>query len=263
MSVGGAGAARSSVSKVSVIVPVLYGESQLAATLAGVAALRDRLDVEIVLVVDVPDPGREAEARARNDPLARSLDAVTVYRVGERGFGSALRRGFGAASGEAFIPMMGDASDRPEDIPRLVEGLNRGFDVVAGSRYMPGGDIVGNTPKQRLSRLYSALIRLAGGPPIHDVSNAFKGYRRAVADTVPTEADSFDVSVELTVKAALAGFRVGEVPTVWTNRTQGRSSFSLPRELPHYWRWLRLVLASRARPRRGSRRPALGPVRRP
>lgn len=242
--------------KVSVIVPVLYSEPQLLHTLQPLAALRDRLDLEILLVVDVPDPQRESQARAENDRVAAAVDAVTVYRVGERGFGSALRRGFATASGDAVIPIMGDASEDPNDVLRLAEELDNGWDVVAGSRYMRGGGIVGNTAKQRTSRLYSSLMRLAGGPPIHDVSNAFKAYRRSVVDSVETVADSFDFSVELTLKAHRAGFRITEIPTVWTNRKEGKSNFRPSRELRNYGRWL--VLATK-RGRRTAPEAAIRP----
>ena len=233
--------------KVSAIIPVLYGEPQLAETLAGVAAVRDRLDLEVLVVVDVPDPAREAHARADNDGVAAAHGARVVYRVGERGFGSALRFAFGEATGDALIPLMADRSDEPRDIPKLVEALERGYDVVAGSRYMRGGGIVGNTTKQRISRLYSIAMRLLGGPPIHDVSNAFKAYRRSVLESVRSVAESFDISAELTVRAHLAGFRVGEVPTVWTNRQQGRSNFVIVREVRNYRRWLWLALTRRRR----------------
>jgi glycosyltransferase involved in cell wall biosynthesis len=227
--------------KISVIVPVLYAEPQLDQTLRRLAAQRPAVDVEILLVIDVPDPAREVEARAANDPLAERYRAVAAYRIGQRGFGSALRHGFSAATGDAMVPFMGDCSDRPEDLPRMAAALEGGLDVVAGSRYMPGGGIVGNTTKQRLSRAYSVLMRAAGGPRIHDVSNAFKAYRRAVVETVTTQAQSFDISVELPVRAAQAGFRVGEIPTVWTNRELGRSNFRLWDELRHYGRWLALA----------------------
>ncbi|HJP65496.1 MAG TPA: glycosyltransferase family 2 protein, partial [Actinomycetota bacterium] len=187
--------------KVSVIVPVLYGEPQLAQTLSSLAALRDRLDVELLVVVDVPDPAREAEARGANDPPAAATGAVVVYRVGERGFGSALRRGFAEASGDVVVPVMADVSDRFDDIPMMVSRMEEGFDVMAGSRYMRGGGTVGNTTKQRLSHLYSILMRWAGGPRIHDVSNAFKAYRRSAILAITSEAQSFDVSVELALKA--------------------------------------------------------------
>ena len=231
--------------RVSLVVPVLYREPQLGQTLAGLASLRGRLDLEILVVVDVPDPSREAESRAENDAAAEGSGARVVYRVGERGFGSALRRGFAEATGDVVIPMMGDLSEDPQDAVRLADSAREGWDVVAGSRYMRGGRIVGQTTKQRISHLYSILCRLAGGPRIHDVSNAFKAYRRAVVESVSTVADSFDVSVELTLKAHLAGFQVGEIPTVWTNRREGRSNFAMRTELRNYGRWLLLALRRR------------------
>jgi len=244
--------------RVSLVVPVLYAEPQLLETLGRLAALRDRLDVEILMVVDVPDPAREAEAHAANDAVASRVQAEVRYRVGQRGFGSAMRQGFTEATGDVVIPIMGDASEDPDDVLRLAAELERGWDVVAGSRYMRGGRIVGNTAKQRISRLYSVLVRLAGGPPIHDISNAFKAYRRIVVESIATVADSFDISVELTLKAYQAGFRIGEIPSIWTNRKEGRSHFVFSRELRNYGRWL--VLAARGRQaRRAPVKAALPP----
>jgi hypothetical protein len=112
--------------------------------------------------------------------------------------------------------------------------------------------------KQRVSKWYSVLVRLFGGPPIHDVSNAFKAYRKTVVDSVAVTSTSFDLSVELTVKAFLAGFRIAEVPATWTNRTEGKSKFKMGEEIPNYGRWL--LLAARSR-RRLSPAPAAGSQR--
>lgn len=231
--------------RISAIVPVLYEEPQLAETIRRLDALRDRLDLQILVVVDIPDSDREAAVRSSIDPVVAIGGAEVLYRVGERGFGSALRFAFAHAAGDAMVPIMADVSEDPMDVVRMSEALDGGLDVAAGSRYMRGGGIVGNTPKQRISRVYSVLVRLASGIPIHDVSNAFKLYRRTVVEQVPTLAESFDISVELTLKAHQAGFRIGEIPTVWTNRVAGRSNFTFWRELRNYGRWL--VLAARAR----------------
>jgi hypothetical protein len=56
------------------------------------------------------------------------LGATPIYRIGERGFGSALRRGFAEASGEGMVPIMGDASEDPEDLLRLVREFEQGWD---------------------------------------------------------------------------------------------------------------------------------------
>jgi len=245
--------------KITVVVPVFYAEPRLDTTLERLAAVRERLDMEILIVVDVPDPKHEEEARAANDDVSARWGAKCLYRIGVRGFGSALRHGFRQATGEAVLPFMGDCSDDPEDIPLMAHAMASGADVVAGSRYMRGGGIVGMTPKQRVSRWYSVLVRAAGGPPIHDVSNAFKLYGRRVVDTVDSMAESFDISVELTVKAAAAGFRVVEIPTTWTNRDEGTSHFAFRDELARYGRWLSYVARHRRAIRAGVR-PAVGTV---
>jgi dolichol-phosphate mannosyltransferase len=243
--------------RASIIVPVLYEEPELRDTLARLRRVESSSPVEIVLVVDVPDPSREPEARKENDDAAAEVGALVAYRVGRRGFGSALRHGFEVATGDVLIPFMGDACDEPTDIPRMIDRIDEGWDVVAGSRYMRGGRIVGNTLKQRLSRLYGFLARLVGGPRIHDVSNAFKAYRRSVVEAVETVAESYDVSVELTVKAYRSGFTVTEIPTTWTNRELGTSNWRFSKELSRYSRWLALA----ARPHRPSRRsPSVGIV---
>ena len=249
--------------KASVIIPILYVEPQLEQTVRRLVALRERVDLELLFVVDVPDPAREREARTENGRAAAESGAVTVYRIGRRGFGSALREGFGRATGDVVIPFMADACDDPDDIPVLLEAIERGWDVVGGSRYMPGGRIMGNTLKQRLSRLYGLLVRLVGGPPIHDVSNAFKAYRRTVVEAVVTEAESYDVSVELTVKAYQAGFAVTEVPTTWTNRELGESNWRFSREFRRYRRWLGLAARGRRRARRTEPAPSPRPSERP
>jgi dolichol-phosphate mannosyltransferase len=232
--------------KVSLIVPILYEEAQLPATLEALGHLRQQLDVEILLVVDVPDRSRLEQSRAINDPAAERVGARVIYRDGLRGFGSALREGFARSTGEVMVPFMADQCDNAEDVPRLVKKVEEGWDVVAGSRYMKGGRIVGNTLKQRLSRVYGLLVRVVGGPKIHDVSNAFKAYRRTVVDRIETVAESFDVSVELTVKAHRAGLSVTEIPTHWTNRQLGVSTWRFRTELRRYARWLLLAAGPRS-----------------
>jgi dolichol-phosphate mannosyltransferase len=246
--------------RASIVVPILYGEPQLEETLSGLRPLRDVLPIEILLVVDVPDAAREPAVRAAHDRLAVDHGARVVYRVGERGFGSALRRGFAESIGDPVIPMMADASEDPLDVVGLIRAVEEGWDVVSGSRYMRGGGIVGWTSKQRISRAYSRACRVVGGPPVHDVSNAFKAYRRAVVESVHSVAESFDISVELTVKAHLAGFRVTEIPTVWTNRREGASSFAMRNELPRYGRWLWLAGTGKRSRRRAA---APDPLRAP
>jgi hypothetical protein len=72
------------------------------------------------------------------------------------------------------------------------------------------------------------------GLPTHDIANAFKMYRKNVIDSINIESKGFEVSMELALKAYFSGFKITEVPTVWRERTKGKSSFKMLKLLPAY-----------------------------
>ncbi len=224
--------------KLSLILPVLDHEDQLEAILADIRTQLHSVDPEVIVVYDVTRPDLLASVKTEQAALQARYAILPITRVDQRGFGSALRAGLAAAGGDVAIPIMADRSDDLGTIPFMLERIATGADVVAGSRYSAGGGTIGRTTKQRLSRLYSWATATLTSIPCHDVSNSFKAYRREVWENVPSEALSFDISVEMTVKAAALGFRVAEVPTVWTNRQTGRSNFRMAREANRYGRWL-------------------------
>jgi hypothetical protein len=129
-----------------------------------------------------------------------------------------------------------------------------GADVVAASRYMPGGRQVGGPPLKRLlSRIAGLTLHWFAGVPTHDPTNNFKLYSREFLDSVRIESSAgFELALELTVKATLARRRVAEVPTTWRDRTAGQSNFKMRKWLPHYLHWYRVAFAGRfARRSRG------------
>lgn len=223
---------------ISLILPVLNGEDRLVDVLEEVRSTLASLNPEVVVVYDVTRPELLDEVEAEQRELEKRYLIRSLTRLNERGFGSALRAGFQASSGHVIIPVMADCSDDLAAIPQMLSEIEAGADVVAGSRYMPGGGVIGDTIKQRLSRLYSKIVQVISGLPCRDVSNSFKAYRRQVWEDIASEATSFDFSAEMTIKAAVQGYRVTEVPAVWTNRQAGRSNFRMLGEFPNYVRWL-------------------------
>lgn len=232
---------------VSLIVPVLNQEPRLEDVLREIAALPAAINPEVLVVYDVTRPELMDAVRAEQRRIEQKYGARCLTRTSERGFGSAIRAGFEASHGDVIIPIMGDCSDDIAAIPRMLDKVRSGADLVAGSRYMPGGAIIGDTAKQQISRFYSKIMGLVSAVGCSDVSNSFRAYRREIWETIPNEANSFDISVEMTVKAAKAGFRIDQVPAVWTNRAAGQSSFGMLKELRNYNRWL--LYAARHKPR--------------
>lgn len=142
--------------------------------------------------------------------------------------GKALLAGSAKTSGDIIIWTMGDLSDEPKTYGQIVEKINQGFDMVFGSRYMPGGTWGSLDPtKAFLSSRGTLLARILFGIPVHDITNAFRGFKREILQKVHLESSGYAISPEFAVKAYLAGFRLGEVPTVYYKRVEGVSSFKL------------------------------------
>jgi len=142
--------------------------------------------------------------------------------------GKTLIFGTKSAKGDIIIWTMGDLADDPSTYTDIIQKLNSGYDMVFGSRYMPGGSR-GNLDliKAFLSSWGTRLARLLFGIPVHDITNAFRGFRKVMFNNIILTSTGFSISPEFAIKAYLAGYRLSEVPTVYTNRVAGLSSFKL------------------------------------
>ncbi|MEJ7747744.1 MAG: glycosyltransferase family 2 protein [Candidatus Limnocylindrales bacterium] len=166
-----------------------------------------------------------------------------------RGVLNAMKAGIADASAPFVLISMADGSDEPQIVDSMVRLARDGADVVAASRYMPGGRQIGGPPFKRvLSRLAGLSLHWFAGIATHDATNNFKLYSRSFLDSTEIESRAgFELALELTVKATLAGRRVAEVPTVWRDRTAGQSNFKLRKWLPHYLRWYAVAFRGRLR----------------
>jgi dolichol-phosphate mannosyltransferase len=220
----------------SIVIPVRK-EAENIASLFDALASTVASNAEVILVYDEEDDPTVPEARRHEGRLACKLTLV------RNSFGSgpanALRAGFDAAAGDVIVVVMGDLSDDLQLIDLMVARIQAGDDVVCGSRYMLGGrQIGGPLIKRMLSRLAGVSLWFGVGLPTHDATNAFKAYRTSCLRSLSIEGDGgFEISMEITVKAWLAGWRVSELPATWTDRTAGTSKFQLWKWLPRYLRW--------------------------
>ena len=172
-----------------------------------------------------------------------------------RGVLNAMRAGIAGTDAPLVLISMADGSDEPEVVDAMVALARDGADVVAASRYMRGGHQIGGPRLKRLmSRTAGLTLHWFGGVATHDATSNFKLYSRSFLESVTVEsAAGFELALELTVKATIAGRRVAEVPTTWRDRTAGTSNFKLRKWLPHYLHWYLLAMRHRlARPVRRS-----------
>ena len=232
-----------SIPELSVVVPVFKEGEAVAPVLR---ALDNAVSTphEILVVYDFDeDPTVPVIARLHADiPAIRGLR----NDLG-RGVLNAMKAGIAASQGKYVLISMADGSDEPGIVDLMVAMAKGGADVVSASRYMRGGHQIGGPLLKRLmSRTAGLTLHWFGGVATHDPTNNFKLYSRRLLDETPIESEAgFELALELTVKATLAGRRVAEVPTTWRDRTAGESNFKLRKWLPHYLRWYWIALRSR------------------
>jgi dolichol-phosphate mannosyltransferase len=166
-----------------------------------------------------------------------------------RGVVGAIRTGFDAAPPGPVLVVMADLSDDLGRVRRMLELYRSGSHIVVGSRYMKGGRLIGGPWfKQLLSRLSGLTLCWFRGIPTHDATNAFKIYDRAMLSAIRIESKGgFELSLEITVKAFLAGYTISETPSTWRDRTAGTSHFKLWKWLPHYLKWYFMAFQPKSR----------------
>jgi len=240
--------------ELSVILPV-YNEGEAVEPVLRALSAGIRTPHELVVVYDF-DGDTTVPVVAR---LAGEIPGLRGLRndLG-RGVLNAMKAGIAGTAGPYVLISMADGSDEPHVIDAMVALARSGADVVSASRYMKGGRQVGGPPLKRLmSRVAGLSLHHLAGVPTHDPTNNFKLYRRSFLAATPIESSAgFELALELTVKATIAGRRVAELPTTWRDRTAGQSNFKLRKWLPHYLRWY--LLALRARLTKGRRAPTAG-----
>jgi len=177
--------------------------------------------------------------------IAESLGARVVH-VAERGYGSALMGGIAEARGR-FV-LMGDADDSYDflEIPKFVDGLRAGADLVQGCRLPAGGGSVLPGAMPPLHRwlgnpVLTAMVRRMFGTPIHDVYCGMRGFTKKLYDGLDQRCTGMEFATEMLIKSTLQGARIDEVPI--TLHPDGRTSHG-----PHLrtfrdgWRTVRFFL---------------------
>ncbi len=196
-------------------------------------------------------------------PVARKMAETRPYLslvkndLG-RGPANALRAGFQEAQSGPALVVMADLSDDLHDVAEMLALYRDGCRVVCASRYVRGGKQLGGPfLKRTLSRLAGLSLYYMAGLPTHDATNNFRLYDAELVNEMQIESEhGFEIALELTAKAFVRGERIGEVPTVWKDRSAGESRFRLFRWLPKYLRWYRYALFGRWRAAKNRRTTA-------
>tara|TARA_B100000780_G_scaffold147164_1_gene102836 strand:+ start:15862 stop:16590 length:729 start_codon:yes stop_codon:yes gene_type:complete len=186
-----------------------------------------------ILIVDDGSPDGTADI-VKNLQNRFSKKLFIQERKGKLGLGTAYIHGFKWALKKNYdfiFEMDADFSHNPDDLLRLYDECNDlGSDVSIGSRYVNGVNIV-NWPMSRLLMSYfaSKYVKLITGMPIHDSTAGFKCYKRRVLEKIDLNKIQFvgyAFQIEMKFTSWMYGFKVVEVPVIFTDRQEGNSKMS-------------------------------------
>lgn len=201
---------------------------------------------EILYVVEGRDRTREILER-----LAAELGGGLriLYKERPSGLGNAFRRGFAAIAPDAdvVVTLDADLNHQPEEIPRLVEALERtGSDIIVGSRFLGESQVEG-TPfwKRFLSGVMNVLMRFLFGLKVRDKTSGFRVYRAAALRSLEFRNNDFAFLPEMLIRAHNAGLRIAEEPIHFIFRREGTSKMAILTTCLSYLRLLRTRLSLR------------------
>lgn len=205
----------------SLIIPVYNEEGSLPGLFDAIEkAARELPELEVILVDDGSSDRSAAllAAQAKKDPRFKVLRLAV-----NRGQTAAIQAGIDHASGDTLVFMDSDLQNDPADIPRLLEKIDQGYDVVSGWRK----DRKDNPLKRNLpSRVANALISGISGVRLHDYGCTLKAYRKRALENVRLYGEMHRF---IPIYASWQGANVAEIPVSHHARRHGSSKYGLER----------------------------------
>lgn len=212
-----------------VIIPTYNEKENIEKIIRKVFSLHD---IFHILIIDDGSPDGTAEiVKYLQGEFAGKL--YIEERAGKQGLGTAYIHGFKwvlERDYQFIFEMDADFSHNPEDLLQLKATCKNGAELAIGSRYIKGVNVV-NWPIQRVMMSYfaSVYVRLVTGINIQDTTAGFKCYRRLVLETIRLDKIKFvgyAFQIEMKFTAIKHGFKVVEIPIIFTDRTEGKSKMS-------------------------------------
>jgi len=215
--------------KVVAMIPTYNEAENIRDLITAILALPDEFDIQVLVADDNSPDGTAAIVKdmASSDPRVHLL-----LRLKRRGRGAGGIDGFKAAlelGADLVVEMDGDLSHQPKFIPALVAAA-RDLDLVLGSRFVKGGrDADRSLIRRFITILIRLFIRRRFRVPVRDVSSGFRCFRREVLTALDLDdliSVGPSVVLETLYKAHLLGFRIGEIPIEFVDRTRGKTKLS-------------------------------------
>ncbi|MBM3295581.1 MAG: polyprenol monophosphomannose synthase [Candidatus Aminicenantes bacterium] len=235
--------------KISVVLPTYNERESVLPVIEAIERSLEGRDHEVIVVDDNSPDGtwKIVAALARGNPKIK-----LIHRTRERGLTSAFNRGVAESRGEIISWLDCDLTLPPEKLPVMLKEIENGFDVVIGSRYIPGA---GDARKERMavlgSRIINAFARLVLTRSITDFTTGFVMSRKTVWDRIKFRGDYGEYCIDYLYRAWRSGYKIQEIPFWLTSRKFGetKTAGNLVNYLRRGRKYVSIIFTSRFHPR--------------
>ncbi len=197
---------------ISVVIPTLNEEKNIGRVIKGVKKILSGYNYEIIVV--------DGHSKDKTVKIAKSLGAKIIYD--DVGKGSALIKGLKAARGTIQISMDADMSHSPMELKLLIAGIEAGYDVCMGSRFITGGGSEDMPLIRRLgNKFFVILVNALFHSDYSDLCYGYRSFRKGTLEKLGLRETGFGIETEINIKAVEKGLRVLEVPSMEKKRQFG------------------------------------------
>ena len=198
--------------KISIVIPTLNEAGNIRRLIPAIRRVLHGRRFEIIVV-----DGHSSDGTASR---ARKLGAEVIYDgVGK---GSALIKGIKASSGDIVVSMDADLSHRPNELLVLIAGIEAGYDICMGSRFLTGGGSDDMPLYRRFGNLmFVTLVNLIYGARYTDLCYGYRSFAKGVAQRLRLSETGFGIETEISIKAIKCHMRIMEIPSYEKLRLHG------------------------------------------
>lgn len=197
---------------ISIVVPTLNEEKNIRTLLNGIKQEIKKYKYEILII--------DGHSKDKTVKIAKSMGAKILFD--SKGKGSALILGLRAAKGSITISMDADLSNRPNELKLLIAGIEAGYDVCMGSRFLTGGGSDDMPFHRKLgNKFFVSLVNLRYGSHYTDMCYGYRSFAKGVAKRLGLKEIGFGIETEISMKVQKKHMRVLEVPSFEKPRASG------------------------------------------
>ncbi|MGC8586596.1 MAG: glycosyltransferase family 2 protein [Candidatus Micrarchaeia archaeon] len=208
---------------ISVIIPTLNEEKNVGRLLKEVKQELESYGYKYEIIV------ADGHSRDNTVKIARRFGARVIYD--SKGKGSALRKGMAQAKGDILISMDADLSNKPNELRLLISGIEIGYDICMGSRFITGGGTEDMPLIRKLgNKFFVFLVNHIFKTNYSDLCYGYRSFRREAFKKLDLKEDKFGIETEISIKAAKLGLKVLEVPSFEKKRNAGEGKLRTVRD---------------------------------